>query len=132
MLVRAFEERDIERVKEIFAQQEFEYLEPDWERMIGGVIEDDTGVVRIALLNRPTVESYALVDRTAWATPGMKAKEFERLDRAVIKDLKGRGYTDQHAWVPPVCRAFLRRLYRYFGWVKSSGDENWTGVVRHI
>jgi len=132
MKIREFINSDIPRVKEIFSEQGIEYEQPDWGKMVGGVLEDDNGVVRIALLNRPTVEAYALVDKSKWAAPGMKATQFERLDRVVIEQLKGLGYTDQHAWVPPVCAAFLRRLMRFFGWIKSAGPDNWTGIVRHI
>lgn len=132
MRIREFRESDISRVKEIFNQQAFEYGEPDWSQMFGGVLEDDHGAAQIFLLNRPTVESYAVVGQGDWARPGMKATQFARLDEYVMKQLQARGYTDQHSWVPPVCRAFLRRLKRFCGWVESAGPEKWTGLVRHI
>lgn len=132
MTIREFRQSDIPRVEEIFRQQGFEYSKPDWEKMIGGVLEDETGVVRIALLNRPTVEAYALVDQGKWAAPGMKATQFERLDQMVIADLKRRGYTDEHCWTPPACRAFARRLQKFFGWGKSAGPDNWLGLVREL
>jgi len=132
MTIRPIEAGDIPRVREIFSEQGINYEQPDWMKMIGGVLEDDNGVVRIALLNRPTVETYAVVDKSNWASPGMKATQFERLDHAVIEQLKALGYTDQHSWVPPICKAFKRRLMRFFGWTESAGPENWTGLVRYI
>lgn len=123
---------DIPRLQEIFAAQSFEYVEPDWSMMAGKVLVDDAGKVQIALLARKTVEMYALVDSGQWAAPGMKAAEFERLDVAVRHDLRQQGYVDQHCWVPPVCRAFLRRLLKHFGWVRSDGPEGWTGLTRGV
>ena len=121
---------DIPDVRKIFAAQGFQYQEPQWIRMVcSKVLVDGNDVPRIALLNRPTVETYAVVDPSGWAPPGTKAEEFARLDRAVVADLKAAGYTDQHCWPPPQCRAFMRRLKRYFGWGTSS---EWEGLVRYI
>jgi hypothetical protein len=119
-------------VQEIFSAQQFEYDEPAWAAMSGKVLEDESGKVQIALLARPTVEMYALVDSGKWAAPGMKITQFERLDDAVRVDLSQQGYTDQHCWIPPVCRGFMRRLQKYFGWVKSDGPEGWTGLTRGV
>jgi hypothetical protein len=124
---------DVPRIREIFSQQIFEYGEPDWTQLMGKVLVDDSGTVQIALLARKTVEMYALVSGGNWAAPGMKATQFQRLDEAVRIDLKQQGYTDQHCWVPPICKAFARRLQRYFGWVQSSDPaEPWLGLVRKI
>ena len=126
-------ESDVPRLKEIFSQQLFEYGEPDWSTMWGKALLDDSGKVQIALLSRKTVENYALVSAEKWASPGMKATGFERLDEAVRLDLEKQGYTDQHCWVPPVCKAFWRRLTRRFGWVNSNGpDGDWAGLTREI
>ena len=124
---------DVARLKEIFSQQIFEYGEPDWTALWGKGLLDDFGTVRIALLSRKTVENYALVDSGPWAAPGMKATGFHRLDEAVRLDLKQQGFTDQHCWVPPVCRAFVRRLQKWCGWVNSNGpDGDWAGLTREI
>lgn len=124
---------DVPRLQEIFAAQNFEYGEPDWSAMCGKVLVDDGGIVQIALLARKTVEMYALVNSSPWAAPGMKATGFARLDEAVKLDLKQQGYTDQHCWVPPICKAFSRRLQRFFGWNNSNGpDGDWAGLSRHI
>lgn len=120
-------------MREIFSAQKFEYGEPDWSQMMGKVLVDDSGKVQIALLARRTVEMYALVDGGKWAAPGMKATGFERLDEAVRVELKQQGYEDQHCWVPPVCRAFARRLQRFCGWNNSNGpDGDWAGLSRQI
>lgn len=124
---------DVSRLKELFSQQNFEYTQPDWGRLRGKVLVDDNDVVVIALLDRPTVEMYALVDSREWATPGMKAANFEMLDRASRIDLRARGYEDQHCWVPPARKAFARRMQKFFGWVQSSDPADpWLGLVRKI
>lgn len=108
-------------------------MQPNWAALRGKVLVDENDTVLIALLDRPTVEMYALIDSAEWATPGMKAINFEQLDRAARRDLKARGYEDQHCWVPPACRAFARRMQRFFGWVKSSDPADpWLGLVRKI
>lgn len=131
MIVRNFVESDIPRIEELLKLQGFEYEPPDWRRMFGSVVDGTT--LRIALLNRPTVETYAVVDLSDWATPGIKAAAFEHLDRAVIEQLRTAGYTDQHCWTHPEKRAFARRLQRMTPkWVKSAGPENWLGLVRQF
>lgn len=124
---------DLPRIKEIFSAQSFEYGEPEWLQMDGKVLVDESGNVQIALLARKTVEMYALVASGPWAAPGMKATGFARLDDAVRLDLKQQGYVDQHCWIPPVCKAFQRRLMKFFGWVQSSDPADpWLGLVRKI
>lgn len=124
---------DVPRIREIVSGQGFSYEEPDWKTISGKVLCDDHGVVRVFELARPTVEMYAGVDATEWATPGMKATGFARLDEVVSLDLKQQGFTDQHCWVPPVCKAFSRRLQKFFGWCNSNGpDGDWAGLTRHI
>jgi hypothetical protein len=132
MIIRDMRVSDIPRVKEIIGQQNFSYQEPDWLKMGGKVVEDDNGIVRIFELARPTVEMYSGIDDGDWATPGMKATLFEKLDFKVTADLRAKGYTDQHCWTPPNRRAFTRRLQRFCGWILSSGPDNWTGLTRGI
>jgi hypothetical protein len=119
--IRDVRESDIPQLRAIYREQGFDYQEPDWLRMFGKVLVDDQDVVQIALLQRPTVESYALVRPGNWETPGFKAEYFRRLDKASISDLKQRGYQDQSGWIPPQCRAFLRRLLKELAWVKAEG-----------
>ncbi len=126
-------ESDVPGIRAIIRSQNFSYEEPNWKKMWGKVACDESGVVRIFELARPTVEMYSGIDSSDWATPGMKAANFEQLDYASRQDLRMRGYEDQHSWVPPFCRAFARRMQKYFGWVKSSDPaEPWLGLVRKI
>ena len=126
-------ESDVPRIREIIQGQKFSYQEPNWQKMFGKVFCDDSGTVQIFELSRPTVEMYSGIDSGDWATPGMKAASFEMLDHASRQELRARGYEDQHSWVPPLCRAFARRMQRYFGWVKSSGpDGSWLGLTRDV
>lgn len=124
---------DVPRINEIFSQQSFEYMQPDWKAMTGQVLVDENGVVVLALLARPTVEMYAVMDSSEWATPGMKVEHFAELDRVEIKDLRMRGYTDSHCWVPPIMKAFANRIQKFYGWVKSSDPADpWLGLTRKI
>lgn len=133
MKIRPLEQADIPRIQEIFSQQSFEYMQPDWKAMTGQVLEDEKGTVMLALLARPTVEMYALLDSSDWATPGMKVEHFAEVDRVEIKDLKMRGYVDQHCWIPPIMKAFAKRIQKFYGWFKSSDPADpWLGLVRKI
>ncbi len=124
---------DIPAIREIVGRQNFSYEEPDWSKMFGKVSCDEDGAIRIFELQRPTVETYSGIDASDWATPGLKAAHFEQLDHASRQGLRARGYEDQHCWVPPFCRAFARRMQKYFGWVQSSDPaDQWLGLVRKI
>lgn len=114
---------DVPRLRELFRQQNFGYQEPDWSRMEGKVLVDESDVIRTFELSRKTCEMYVVTDESAWATPGIKAENFRRLDRAAITDLRAKGYQDRHAWIPPRCKAFVRRLLREMGWVRTDGND---------
>jgi hypothetical protein len=123
---------DVPAIRALFAQQGIEYPEPDWSQMFGVVLVGESGEIRQALLHRRTVEDYAVVDTGAWATPGVKAERFKELDRASVRGLRAQGYFDQHAWIPPKCRAFARRMMKEMGWGKSAGLDNWLGLFRRL
>lgn len=123
---------DLPALHELYVEQGFEYSEPDWLKTIGSVLADENDVPLIALMGRPTVEMYALVKKGLWATPGIKAEYFKRLDLAVIQQLRAKGYEDQHSWIPPQCRAFVRRLMKELGWVRTDGKDAFVGLMRWI
>lgn len=132
MRIRPAERSDIQRLHEIYMEQGFDYAEPDWAKMSGSVLLDEQGVVQGFELVRKTCETYAGMAKGDWATPGVKAENFRRLDRAVVVQLRAEGYEDQSAWIPPQCRAFLRRMLKELGWVKAEGYVpviRWFGEV---
>jgi hypothetical protein len=132
MKIREFRRADVPRLRELYRGQNLDYAEPDWTGMIGGVLVDENDVVQIALLARPTVEMYAVVSQENWATPGIKVQQFKRLDAAVVGQLRGCGYQDQHAFIPPQFRAFVRRLLCELGWVRTDGEPKYVPLLRWI
>lgn len=132
-LPHAHGKSDIQRIRQIYQGQGFDYAEPDWRRMEGKVLVDDEGIVRTYELARKTCEMYAGQDMTDWATPGVKAEQFKRLDLETVLLLRSRGYEDQHAWIPPRCRAFVRRMLRELGWVRTDqGESRFIPLLRWI
>lgn len=121
MIVRQLKPSDAPRLQELYLQQGHGYAEPEWSTMIGQVLEDDHGILRAYELGRKTIETYAGMDMSAWATPGIKAEHFIRLDAKAIEEFRSQGYEDQSAWIPPVCRAFIRRMMNELYWVKAEG-----------
>lgn len=123
---------DIPALHELYVEQNFGYAEPDWTRMLGEVLADENDAPLIVLAARPTVEMYALLSKRDWATPGLKVEMFKRLDQSVVALLRRKGFEDQHSWIPPQCRSFLRRLTKLFGWVRTDGEGAFVGLVRWI
>src|SRR5262245_9566287 len=121
MNIRDVRKEDTPRLHELYVQQGFDYAEPDWSEMIGKVLVDENDFVLAYELGRRTIETYAGIDKGDWAAPGMKAEYFRRLDKAAIQGFRKEGYTDQGAWVPPQCKAFIRRMLRELAWVKAEG-----------
>jgi len=132
MLIRPIEPKDIPALHQIYLDQGFDYAEPDWSKTIGGVLVDEFDQVQIFLVGRPTVEMYAGVSKQYSDAPGMKAEQFKRLDRAVVEQLRAKGYEDQHSWIPPKCRSFVRRLMKELGWVRTDGEGGFVGLLRWI
>lgn len=82
------------------------------------VIEDDGGVIRMAVTAQRTAEAFLLVD-PSWATPGERLAALEALHGTMLAHLHAQGVANIHAWLPPeIARSFGRRLMRRFGWTK--------------
>lgn len=131
MKIRALEQSDIPRIQELFAQQSFEYVQPDWSKLQGQALVNDQGVICMVLADRLTVEMYMLADKGEWAAPGMKFELFQQLHEAERRNLRQRGIDDVHAWIPKCARSFARRLQKVMGWVHSSGPDGWLGLTRN-
>jgi hypothetical protein len=120
---------DVPQIRDIYRRQEFDYAEPDWSKMVGNVLVDESGNILAYELARKTCETYAGIREGQWATPGVKVEEFRRLDAAVIENLKKEGYQDQAAWIPGKCRAFVRRMLRERFWVRAD-QQGYVPLVR--
>lgn len=125
MKLRVIESKDLPRLKELFAQQGFEYDFPDLRPMVGALAVEDEGVIVEAVMARPTVELYFLGD-AKWRTPQMRMEALKVLHEAMRRELCGKGFEDAHVWIPPQKKSFVRRLMRNFGWTAPL----WTNLTR--
>ncbi len=131
MLVRPYTEDDLDALRQIHAQQGFDYAFPDLADPIfisKLVVENDAGRPVMASLARITCEMYLLADPAA-GTPRNRYSELIALHAAGKRDLLSRGLDDAHAWLPPpIAKRFGRRL-EALGWIR---DDAWTPYCRRL
>lgn len=125
MKLRVIESNDLPRLQELFARQGFEYDFPDLRAMVGALAVEDGGAVVQAVLARPTVELYFLLD-AEWRSPQWRMEALRQLHEAMRRDLRGKGFADAHVWIPPEKKSFVSRLMRSFGWTRPA----WTSLTR--
>lgn len=125
MKLRAIESSDLGRLRELFAQQGFEYDFPDLRMMVGALALEDEGRIVQAVLARPTTELYFLAD-SAWRTPQWRMHGLREIHEAMRRELAGKGFEDVHVWIPPQKKNFISRLMRSFGWTRPQ----WTNLTR--
>lgn len=122
MRCRDLQPEDLPRLKEMFSRQGFDYEFPDVESaqfLVKRVVVDDDGTVVSAVAARQTVEIYLLADPT-YSTPRWRLEALELIHEDVRQQLESRGIYDAHFWAPPnVCRGFIRRMMKVFGWRKQ-------------
>jgi hypothetical protein len=127
--------KDIPQVKELFARSGLDYTFPDLGAdalqhnfPVAKVILDGDKVVT-AVLCRRTVEVYLFAD-PEWKSPGWRAAALDQIHGDVNDALAAQGIEDAHAWIPPqLCKSFVRRLKRRFGWWQSPW-QNFCCTVR--
>ena len=131
MLVREYTDSDLDALKQMHAQQNFDYAFPDIHDSIFVsklVLEDDAARPVMASLARLTCEIYLLVDPHAGA-PRDRYRHLVALHQAAERDAYRRGLDDVHAWLPPpIARRFGRRL-EALGWVR---DDAWTPYSKRL
>src|SRR5277367_3441257 len=131
MLIREYNESDLDALRRMHARQGFDYAFPDLADPIFVsklVVEDDEGRPVMASLARLTCEMYLLADPAA-ATPRERYARLLALHSAGERDLLARGLDDAHAWLPPpIARRFGRRLAA-LGWVR---DDAWTPYCKKL
>jgi hypothetical protein len=131
MRVREYTEADLDALKQMHAQQGFDYAFPDLADPIFVsklVLEDDGANAVMASLARLTCEIYLLADPRA----GLPRERYARLlalHNAAERDVFARGLDDVHAWLPPrIARRFGKRL-EALGWVR---DDVWTPYCKRL
>ena len=132
MLVREYQERDLDALRAIHAAQGFDYPLPDLNNPLFVtklVLEDEaTKRIRAAALLRLTAEAYLLLDPRQ-GTPRDRWQSLLALHAATERDAWQRGLEDVHAWLPPpIAHKFGRRLQR-LGWLR---DDAWTPYCKKL
>jgi hypothetical protein len=140
MLVRTYEEKDLDALRRIHAAQGFGYAFPDLanppfltklvledSREVCGGPESEPSVVAAALL-RLTAEAYLLLDPKA-GTPRQRWEWLLGLHAATEQDALRRGLEDVHAWLPPEIAAKFGKRLTKLGWVR---DDTWTPYCKRL
>jgi hypothetical protein len=131
LLIREYNESDLDVLRRMHARQGFGYAFPNLADPIFVsklVMEDDAGRAVMASLARLTCEMYMLAD-PAEGKPRERYARLLALHDAGERDLLARGLDDAHAWLPPpVAKRFGRRLAA-LGWVR---DDAWTPYCRRL
>lgn len=126
MLVRTLESSDTPRLRELFEQQGFDYDLPSLRQMVAAQGIEDQGEIVQAVLARPTVELYFLVDEN-WRNPAWRLEALRKIHESMRRDLHGKGFEDVHVFLPPEkARSFARRLIKEFGWT----EPLWSPLTR--
>jgi len=136
MRLRDYRPSDFKDIKRIHEERDLPYplpeintIDPDtmeekkaplW--IVTKVIEDDNGVVRMALGSWIQVELYLWIDKSDWATPLAKHLCVNALKRSVFEELYLKGIDHAVLWLPPQFKRFGRRLERDFGFICTSSD----------
>jgi len=133
MHIRAYEERDLEKLRAIHARQGFGYAFPDLSnplfltKLVLGREEGGKGIVGAALL-RLTAEAYLLLDPDE-GTPRERWQCLLGLHEATRRDALARGLEDVHAWLPPEIAAKFGKRLTKLGWMR---DDAWTPYCRRL
>ncbi len=137
MLVRRYQESDLDALKGIHGAQNFPYPFPDLAnplfltRIV--VAEEGQGTdreekIRGAALLRLTAEAYLLLDPRA-GTPRERWQWLLALHAAAERDAWQRGLEDVHAWLPPpIAKKFGKRI-ACLGWLR---DDAWTPYCKKL
>jgi hypothetical protein len=145
MLVREYQEGDLDALRAIHSAQGFDYALPDLSNPLFVtkiVLTDDiarekndhlqleasaTKILGAAFL-RLTAEAYLLLDPQAGA-PRERWQSLLALHAAAERDAWQRGLEDVHAWLPPpIAKKFGKRIAR-LGWIR---DDAWTPYCKRL
>lgn len=136
MEVRAYQESDLARIREIHRKQGFAYPFPDLSDpvfAVGCVAED--GVAQVAAFLKIQAEAYLFMD-PEYATPRERWKALLSVHEAVRREAAEFGLSEVQVWIPPEMAKktntgreapFVRKLKR-LGW----GEEDWTSLSFRI
>jgi hypothetical protein len=132
MLIREYQERDLDALRAIHAAQGFDYALPDLNNplFVTKVVLEGKNAreIRAAALLRLTAEAYLLLDPRV-GSPRERWQSLLALHAATERDAWQRGLEDVHAWLPPpIAGKFGHRLQR-LGWIR---DDAWTPYCKRL
>lgn len=143
MFVREYKDADLDALLAMHRSQGFEYPFPhlrdplfvsklvlceggsadsSGQKRREGNCSSAEGKIVMAALARLTCEIYLLADPHA-GTPRQRYARLLELHRAGAADLRARGLSDAHAWLPPRIAARFGRRLENLGWLR---DNDWT------
>ena len=135
MIIRDTTQDDVDDLKRLMKNQSFDYPELPFNSFVECLSIEQDGKVILTVAARPTVELYYLGD-PEWETPGMRAEVLKKMHSEMEKRLASRGYTDAHAWIPPIiAKSFGRRLRKTFKMLNGSPkwiQSTWTCFTAFI
>jgi len=129
MKIRHARPEDEKAFKAMHAKMGMDYQLPELEKMASALVfEDDGGSVRMAILLRPTVEAYMLVDRAEKLDPREQWARFLCLHKAALKDADSKGIEDVYAFLPPTLEGSFGRKLKKLGWFRPW--TAWNRIIR--
>lgn len=119
---------DLQRIEAIFAAKGYNYELPSLnQNMLARRVVESGNQIIAGAAARQTSEAFFWVDPT-WETPRWRLEALKFIHEEMRVELKEKGITDVHCWIPPeIERAYSRRLLA-LGWQK----QLWTDFVRSI
>jgi len=119
VIIRPFENGDLEAIKQMHAKQNFAYAFPDVSNptfLCKKVLENGNAKPEMAAMIHLTGEAYLLVDPELDISPRDRWAQFVALHEQVRRDAWNIGLEDIHCWLPPqVEKSFGKRLMS-LGW----------------
>ena len=128
MKLRVIESGDRPQLEALFEKQGFEYILPDRDTLVAAIAVEDGGRIVQAVLARPTIELYFLMD-AEWKSPALRMEALRAIHEAMRRELHGKGFEDAHVWIPPQKKNFVSRLIRSFGWTRSTWPTLWRSTA---
>lgn len=130
MTIRRYRDYDEQRLRELHRLQGLDYELPNLARCGPSIVIEDGGLVRTALILRPTAEAFLLTE--PGSSTGLRPPR-EELGRLLVMNkeapavARSAGLTDVYLNLPPQMARFEKILKR-LGFVK----QDWPQYVRQL
>jgi len=124
VILRAYRNEDLERIKQLHAKQGFGFPFPDLTDPVFavGCIAEEDGEAQMAAFLKVHAEAYLFLD-PAHGTPRERWQALLQIHEAVRRQALELGLDGVTAWLPPsLPKAFTRRLKK-LGWGKDEWES---------